>query len=283
MSRFRPGMFTPLVVSWLWLTVPATGADLPAPSKLIEHDLESPHQRTKNRIEVLLPDKLEPGRKYRVLYVLPVEAGTTRYWGHAMNEVRTHDLHNRFEVICVYPTFSDLPWFADHPEDGKIAQETYLLKSVVPYIDKNFPTTGKAEDRFLVGFSKSGWGAFSLLLRNPETFARAAAWDAPLMMSRHGQYGSGPIFGTLDNFRKYELTKLVAEAKLNSKTPKLIHLGFDNFREHHEDFEALLQKLKVPHVYRDGPKRKHRWDSQWLPEAVELLLKPPEEKATSGS
>jgi len=247
--------------------------EIPAPSKLIEHDLESPHQRTKNRVEVLLPDKLEPGRKYRVLYVLPVEAGTTRYWGHAMHEVRKHDLQNRFEVICVYPTFSDLPWFADHPEDGKRAQEKYLLQSVLPYVDKNFPTSGKAQDRFLVGFSKSGWGAFSLLLRHPDTFARAAAWDAPLMMSRHGQYGSGPIFGTLGNFRKYELTTLAAKSELGSK-PRLIHLGFDNFRKHHEDFEAHLEKYDVPHLYRDGPKRKHRWDSDWLPEAVELLLKP---------
>ena len=33
-----------------------------------------------------------------------------------------------------------------------------------------------------------------------------------------------------------------------------------------------MVNLKVPHVYRDGPKRQHIWESGWLTEAVELLL-----------
>lgn len=264
-----------LVMRSLLPTV-AAGEDAADEPKLVVHELDSPHQRTKTRIEVLLPDTLDSGKKYRVLYVLPVEAGETRRWGHALHEVHRHDLHNRFQLICVYPTFSDLPWFADHAEDPKLAQEKYLLKSVLPFVDKNFPTTGKAKDRFLVGFSKSGWGAFSLLLRHPESFARAAAWDAPLMMERHGQYGSGPIFGTLENFQKYELTRLIGAAELTSKNPRLMHLGYGNFRQQHERFEAILKQHELPHIYRDGPKRKHSWTSGWLPEAVELLIEPAE-------
>ena len=59
--------------------------------------------------------------------------------------------------------------------------------------------------RLLLGFSKSGWGAFSLLLRHPDVFGRAAAWDAPLMMNKPGPYGSGDIFGTPENFARYQI------------------------------------------------------------------------------
>ena len=36
---------------------------------------------------------------------------------------------------------------------------------------------------------------------------------------------------------------------------------------------ALLDELKIPHEYRDGPLRKHDWHSGWVSEAVELLLR----------
>jgi hypothetical protein len=55
--------------------------------------------------------------------------------------------------------------------------------------------------------------------------------------------------------------------------PRLIHLGYGNFREHHTAFESLLGELQVPHMYHDGPARNHTWGSGWLEEAAELLLR----------
>jgi len=249
-------------------------ADPRSTSRVIVHELSSRHQRTPTQLEILLPDRRGTSRSSPVLFVLPVEAGRTRRWGNALQEVQRHDLHNRFQIICVYPTFSDLPWYANHPENPQLAQESYLMQTVIPFVDENYPAHGKDRKRFLVGFSKSGWGAFSLLLRHPDTFSAAAAWDAPLMMNRHGLYGSGPIFGSLDTFRKYELTRLARMASLPGRTPRLIHTGFGNFRKQHQEFEALLQEQQLPHIYRDGPQRKHEWGSGWLPESVELLLQP---------
>ena len=53
---------------------------------------------------------------------------------------------------------------------------------------------------------------------------------------------------------------------------RLILLGYGNFRDEHEAAEALLVDLKVPHRYVDGPKREHRWESGWVPEAVGMLM-----------
>jgi hypothetical protein len=204
---------------------------------------------------------------------LPVEPRKEHRYGNGLLEVRRHDLHNQFRVIFIAPTFSHLPWYADHPATPGIRQETYFLKVVVPFVETRYPAQAEPDGRLLLGFSKSGWGAWSLLLRHPEVFGKAAAWDAPLMMDRPGRYGSGDIFGTLANFETYQITKLLERRAADLRGRKrLILLGFGNFRGEHERAHDLLTDLKIPHVYEDGPQREHRWESGWVAEAVGRLL-----------
>ena len=211
-----------------------------------------------------------------MVYVLPVEAGTESRYGDGLKEVKKLDLHNKFAAVFVAPTFSHLPWYADHPTKPEVRQESYFLKVVVPFIDKTYPVRAEAEGRLLLGFSKSGWGAWSLLLRRPDLFGKAAAWDAPLMMDTPGKYGSGDVFGTEANFEGYRVGKLLEDkADQFQKGKRLILLGYGNFRAEHEKAHALMDKLKVAHEYRDGPARKHDWHSGWVKEAVELLLAGP--------
>ena len=112
-----------------------------------------------------------------------------------------------------------------------------------------------------------------MLLRHPDLFGKAAAWDAPLMMDKPGRYGSGDIFGTPENLESYRLTKLLeAQAGKLQKEKRLVLLGYGSFRDHHEKAHALMTKLRISHEHRDGPARKHDWHSGWVREAVELLL-----------
>lgn len=237
------------------------------------HTVQSPYQSGPTEIRLLLPDRMDKGKTYPVIYVLPVEAGRGKRYGDGLLEVKTHDLHNTHQAIFVAPTFSKLPWYADHPTQPKIRQESYFLKVVVPLVEKLYPASKQPKDRLLLGFSKSGWGAWTLLLRNPDTFGRAAAWDAPLMMENVGQYGNGPIFGPQENFENYRPASLLRkQAKHLQEKKRLILTGYGSFRKHHEQTHQLLAELKIPHEYRDGPQRKHDWHSGWVKEAVERLL-----------
>ena len=240
---------------------------------VLVHDVRSPYQAKATQIRVLLPDKREEGQKYPVILVLPVEAGTESRYGEGLKEVQSLDLHNQFKAIFVAPTFSHLPWYADHPTRPELRQESYVLKVVVPFIDKTYPTRAAAGGRLLLGFSKSGWGAWSLLLRHPNVFGKAVAWDAPLMMDKPGPYGSGDIFGTPENFEGYRISKrLEGMAENVKKDKRLILLGYGNFRSEHERAHALLRTQNVAHEYRDGPARKHDWQSGWVREAVTMLM-----------
>ncbi len=237
------------------------------------HEVSSPFQAGKTSIRVLLPDGRNAGEKLSVIYLLPVEAGTESRYGDGLAEVKKHGLHNKHSVTFVAPTFSHLPWYADHPDKLEIRQESYFLEVVIPFIEKTYAVQADADHRLLLGFSKSGWGAWSLLLRHPDMFGKAAAWDAPLMMDKSGKFGSGQIFGTQENFAKYRIELLLrAKSKELGTSERLILIGYGGFRDEHVRMHALMNELRIPHVYKDGPERKHDWYSGWVSEAVELLL-----------
>jgi esterase/lipase superfamily enzyme len=243
---------------------------------VLVHTVASEYQSGTTEIRVLLPDKRAKGARYPVVYVLPVEARDENHYGDGLLEVRRHDLHNARSAIFVAPTFSDLPWYADHPSNPEIRQETYFLKVVVPFVESRYPARAERDGRLLLGFSKSGWGAWSLLLRHPDVFGKAAAWDAPMMLDRPGLYGSGPIFGTTENFEHYQITKLLdRRASQLRDRERLILLGYGNFRREHEAVHAFMRDRAIPHVFEDGPKREHRWESGWVPEAVKRLIPEP--------
>ncbi len=235
------------------------------------HTIESEFQKGATEIKVLLPEHLQKERRYPVVYVLPVEAGTESKFGDGLREVQKLDLHNKLGLIFVLPTFAQLPWYADHPTDPAIRQESYFVKVVVPFVEKEYPALAEPKGRLLLGFSKSGWGAFSLLLRHPDTFGRAAAWDAPLNMDRP-LYGMAAIVGTRESFEKYRIVNLLEQqAGKLGKEPRLALVGWANFQAHHVAAHELMEKLKIPHEYRDDKKPRHTWDAGWVADAVQFL------------
>ena len=242
------------------------------------HTVQSPFQAGTTKIRVLLPPGVSPGRptgtkRLPVVYVLPVEAKDGQRYGDGLTEIRRKRLHQRYPAIYVAPTFSHLPWYADHPTAADIRQESYFLEVVIPHVEQVYPADASREGRRLLGFSKSGWGAWTLLLRYPDVFEKAAAWDAPLMMEKIGRYGNREIFGTQENFVRYRPMDLLRlRAKELEGATRLIIAGYGSFRSEHLQMRALLQDLAIPHVWRDGPQRKHEWHSGWVGEVLPLLL-----------
>ncbi len=243
---------------------------------LIVHNITSPYQPGETDMRVLVPDKVPAGQKLRVVYVLPVEPKGKHSYGDGIEEVRKLDLHNKYGVIFVAPSFAQVPWFGDHATDPSIRQETYFVQVVVPAVEKLYPALAEPRGRLLLGFSKSGWGAWSLLLRHPDVFGRAVAWDAPLMMTKPGLAGSKDIFGTDEQFADYSIPELLrTRGKQLGDKPRLMVTGWDKFKPDTDQVQALLGELEIPHEHRDGPRVKHEWPSGWVPEAVELLLAEP--------
>jgi len=228
-----------------------------------------------NKIEVLLPDQVESGRKYRTLYVLPVEGHIGGEYGDGLAEVRKADTHNRYQLICVTMAFDTVPWYGAHAANQSIRHEDYIKQVVVPLVESRFPATGNPADRLLFGFSKSGWGAFSLLLRDPDFFGAACAWDSPMMMTEvDPKYGSREHFGTSEQMAPYVVSTLAMQraAAFAGGSPRFTLLGHDAFGAETLAYHQLLLKLGLPHHFDNRLLYKHHWHSGWVPKALDLFL-----------
>jgi len=237
----------------------------------VRYVISSERQAGPCPLRVLVPDATAGAEERRIVYVLPVQEGLGTKWGDGLVTLRNLDLHNRFGLTAVAPSFAHLPWYADHPTDPAIRQETYFLEDVVPFVEGILPTS--PERRGLLGFSKSGWGAFSMLMRYPHVFGAGCAWDSPMMKDAPDQFGMGPIFGTQQNFEQYQISCLVCKNTPWLRARQRLGLfGYDAFQEQTQQMHDLLDSLHIPHAYADGPERPHHWDSGWMEEAADALV-----------
>lgn len=236
----------------------------------------SPYTGGRNRVEVLLPDKVEAGLVYPVLYVLPVGGDFGGKYGDGLQEVRKADAHNRHGLIAVSMAFDTVPWYGANATDLRIRHEDYLLKAILPLIEGRYPASRQAADRLLIGFSKSGFGAVNLLLRNPEVFGFACSWDAPLSFTAKdfGQVGTRPHFGTAEQMARYIPADLATQRapELARQPARLVILGKSLWGKPTEKFHRHLDSLGIPHRYDDTLTGEHSWSSGWVAKAVELLL-----------
>ena len=245
------------------------------------YKLPSPHQARETSLRVLLPDDFDPGKSYKVLYVLPVhEDGLFRH-GDGLVEVKKYNYHNTHQLICVAPAFTTKPWFADHDLNPQKQDESHFLKTVIPFVDANYPTQASSDGRLLIGFSKSGWGSIALILRNPELFGKAAGWDIGIRVD------TGPIeeddraeriareWGTVENFEANRISNLVKiRGKDLGDEPRLFYYSTEGVRAiGGVEIHRLLVENEIPHRYVMEPHRKHAWDTDWIPEAVTFLMK----------
>jgi hypothetical protein len=240
--------------------------------KILTYTIHSEYQAGPTTLRILLPEKPASSSPLTHLYILPVNPGLDTPWGDGLETLRDLGLHETYHLLAVAPSFSDWPWYADHPSDPHLQQESYLLRQVIPRVDALYPDSQKT--RWLVGFSKSGFGAFSLILRNPGLFHAAAAWDAPLMMTCQDEFVMPETFGTSENFNHYSIPLLLNQQSeiFRRRKPRLGLFGYSNFRKHLQSAHELLNQLHIPHAFTDGPYRPHRWDSGWLEEAVAFLV-----------
>jgi S-formylglutathione hydrolase FrmB len=246
-------------------------------SGLIYYSIYSPYQRTTNTVRVLLPSNYSPERVYPVIYVLPVEAGMGQQYGDGLSTIRSLGLDRTKNAIFVAPTFSNLPWYVDNSRDSSIWQETYFKNVVVPFVESQFAVTPGPDGRLLLGFSKSGYGAVSMLLRSPDYFGKAVAWDAPVnMRDANSLPGFADILGDPSNYaRNYQISSLLVRngAALRNQPPRVFLLGYSySFtREDLKNVANLMSSLKIPVVYQPGTYRQHHWNSGWVAEAVNML------------
>ncbi len=244
--------------------------------------ITSPYLSGSNVLEVLLPTGYSTAKKYQVVYVLPVEPGTGTSFGDGLQVVKSTGYHNAYDVICVQPAFNTFPWFGDHATDTTKRHASYMKHVVLPLIEQNYSTRRAPDGRLLIGFSKSGWGAFSLLMRNPGLYGYAASWDSPMLLD-YSQYSTNTVFANQANFDAYSPETLVTQPDPSLiSNRRLILLGENLFGSepgglfaatpHTTTYHTMLVAAGIPHFYDPKIVSLHTWKTDWARPTFETLI-----------
>ena len=146
---------------------------------LQNNPLNDPHQR---KLAVYLPPSYTtaPSRRFPVIYLLSGFMGygtmmlSPQAWGYAIDE-RCDKLiaeHAMEECIVVMPdcfTRWGGAQYMNSPATGNY--EDYIIREIIPYIDRTFRTQTERNHRGIMGKSSGGFGALRLAVNYPELFS----------------------------------------------------------------------------------------------------------------
>lgn len=252
---------------------------------VVSFTVESDYQKGPNKLEVLCPDEMKPGVKYPVVVVLPVNTGLDGQWGSPVEEIRKQNLQNVYQVICVVPSYDIDPWYGDFPERPAsgpfIRQQAYITDIVLPLLEKEFPVSTSGSDRYLIGFSKAGFGALGLLLRNPSLFHRAAVYDCADPNPQGDifqKWGMVNSYGSRENFdQNFFIPKLISDKKseFQGKDRRISLLAGSLSYGGVELIHKSLKENKLSYTYTIFPGMGHAWGDGWLPMAFASILPVP--------
>src|SRR3989441_10870580 len=223
-------------------------------------------------VRVLEPTAPAPGWPRRFLYVLPVEAELGMTYGDGLEELRLLNVHNRYNLTLIAPSFHIASWYADHSSDPNLRLESFMIQDLIPFGD-SFAAPGTIPQRWAIGFSKSGFGALSLILRNPNVFSQIAAWDSPAQMIDFEFAGVQDNFGTLANLSQYVIPTLVSNNSAPFRTQNRIWISGDNamYTTDMVQLNTQMTQAGILHTFVGGVSRAHSWSSGWLDGAVASL------------
>ncbi|MBU4199440.1 MAG: hypothetical protein KKE37_12330 [Verrucomicrobia bacterium] len=155
-----------------------------------------------------------------------------------------------------YPT---LVWYNEAIRREAIAQIRSL--NVVPVI--------------LVGFSKSGLGAWNITRSIPNCISGTIIFDAPVAREERPPWETVPFYENNASWLEDLPTRTVEDFQaVVPKTHTLVLISGEGFHAEMDTLAQALSKTRITHVFLPRPHLKHHWQSGWIEEGLHALLEP---------
>ena len=220
-------------------------------------------------------------KSFPVLYLLH---GLTGHYSDWLSKSKLAEHAARHQIIVVTPEGNN-GWYTDSNVAPTDKYETYIIKELIPDVEKRFRAVAARQGRAVAGLSMGGYGALKFGLKYPEMFAFAASLSGALAATSINpddpQTGAGVkpsierAYGKMDNPVRAanDVFKIVRElpAERVASLPYLyVDCGTEDFLiESNMKMAALLVERKIPHEYRQLP-GKHDWP-YWNGQVQEVL------------
>jgi len=143
-----------------------------------------------NRVDagyIYLPPGFTRTRSYPVVYLLHGMPGGPSEYTNSLRLASWSD--DEIASGALRPFIAVVP-SAEQRRSAEWAGpwESYLVRSVVPWVDAHLPTIASRQGRVLAGLSAGGFGAYDIGLRHPGVFGRIASWSGYFHPLRDGTF-----------------------------------------------------------------------------------------------
>jgi putative tributyrin esterase len=228
-------------------------------------------------------------KRFPVLYLLHGLTGQSSNWIERTS-VALYATHYDLFIVMVE---GGNGWYTDSATVPADKYESYIVRELIPDVEKRFHVSQERGGRAIAGLSMGGYGAFKFGLKYPEMFALVASMSGALdIASVTEKELSGPgipattrdsimrTFGPANSQTRgaNDIFKLVREAT-SDRIASLPYFYFDCGTEDflfksNRDFVALLVERKILHEYRQLP-GSHNWQ-YWDRQIKEILRLTPQ-------
>lgn len=218
--------------------------------------------------------------RYPVIYLLHGLSGHFDNWTDKTKLTAYAADHN---FIIVTPEGGD-GWYTDSVTGPTDKYESYIVKELIPEIDKKFRTLADRDHRVIAGLSMGGYGSLKFGLKYPEMFGLVGSFSGAIGATDFNEKNAGPaiakslagIFGadgsdTRNANDVFKLARDLTPEKIKALPYVYQSCGTEDFLfQNNRDFLQLLIDKKVPHEFREHP-GVHDWKF-WDDQVREFLM-----------
>jgi len=186
------------------------------------------------------------------LVFLPATEPDDRTFGTIPTRIRGRD-HVRAHQV----RFRTMVWYSRPVRDDAIGQ--ILALGVSPIV--------------LIGFSKSGLGAWNIAMELPQRVAATVIFDAPVAAETSQPWNLSPFYRDREEFLADLPIRRVAEyARVMPAAHPLVLVAGEQFHDQMGRLSAVLREAGIAHEFLARPGMKHHWRSGWIEEALDRAL-----------
>ena len=207
------------------------------------------------KVTVITPTTEKSLTGYPSVYLLNGYDGDYKSWGIIRPDLG--ELADQYGMLFVMPSGMD-SWYWDAPANPKMKMESFFTEVLVPYIDKNYPTDQRAENRAIMGLSMGGHGGLWLGMRHPDIWKNCGSTSGGVniipfperwkMKNALGTYAQNPA-----RWKSHTVINLVPTLKPGQNNI-IFDCGTDDFfAKVNSDLHDALVKAKIPHDYISRP------------------------------
>ena len=232
---------------------------------------------------VILPPGYRESRttRYAVLYLLHGWAGHYTDW---VTRTNVADYAAQYRLIVVMPEGND-SWYVDGAGGASDKYEGYILKELIPDVDKRYRTIQSRYGRAVAGLSMGGYGAIKYGLKYPDRFVFAASMSGAFGVTRYTENEMGgsnwepflKTFGPVGSETRkandvFEIARGLSPARVASLPYFYFDCGTEDAAQHfkpNRELSELFLEKKIAHEYRELPGT-HSW-AYWDQQVQEVL------------